>query len=951
MPRKAKRAKEEERSFGEEFYNKSAEAVIAELGSRADGLTDAEAAARLERYGPNEIIERKGRSAWRMLLAQFRSMLILMLLAATAVAALLGELIDAVVIFAIVVLNSLLGFRQEWKAERALAALKRLAAPKAEVVRNGRAEIIPVSEIVPGDMILLKVGDRVPADCRIIGQINLKTDEAILTGESTPVAKSERPLKGELHVADRSNMAFAGTTVVYGHGRAIVTATGMQTEFGRIASALQAPEEPTPLQRKLDALGKQLGALVIVAAFLIFGAGFGVGVRPLEMFLTAVALAVAAVPEALPAVATITLAGGVLSMAKHNALVRRLGSVETLGSTTVICSDKTGTMTANEMTVRKLYVNGRLIDVSGEGYSLDGKFTEDGKPVDPKLNEDLRLLVAAGMMCNDAVTDGVPVGDPTEIALLVAARKAGIEDLRKKFPRVDEVPFDSQRKMMSVVCQVGRKRMVYTKGAVESVLERCTHILRDGKIHRLTDVDRRRILNVNAYFAKHALRVLGFAVKSMRKGSRDIESGLVFVGLQGMIDPPRPEVKDAIERCKRAGIHVVMITGDHRDTALAVAKELGLIAPDHEADEVMTGAELDALTDEEFAGRVGRVKVYARVAPEHKVRITDAWKARGEIVAVTGDGVNDAPALKRADIGVAMGMTGTDVTREAADMVLMDDNFATIVRAVEEGRMIYDNIGKSIRYLLSCNLGEVFAVFIAMMAAFIWFREALLILLPAQILWMNIATDALPALALGVERAEGGVMDRRPRDPQERILNRYTLAWMGVVGALMMIGTVGAFFWALGYAELAVAQTLAFTLLVLFQKAVALSSRSEQFIHKVGFLTNRYMIGAIAVTVAMQAAIVMLPPFNAIFKTVPLGLDLWALAIGLTVLMFVLLEATKLAFRRATATRMRVAVHGWEDEVNIELKRGDEAVLAPAVEAPNGTVVEQPVAEDKADSV
>jgi Ca2+-transporting ATPase len=638
------------------------------------------------------------------------------------------------------------------------------------------------------------------------------------------------------------------------------------------------------------------------------------------MFLTAIALAVAAIPEALPAVATITLSGGVWAMAKQNAIVRRLGSVETLGATTVICADKTGTMTANEMTVRKLYINGRVIDVTGNGYEGKGEFLERGQRVDVKLNEDVKLLLAAGLMCNDAASNGQIVGDPTEIALYIAAKKGGFEDLRAKFERVDEEPFDSKRKMMSVVYQIGNKRMVYTKGAVESVLEHCTHIADGGKVRKLSEIDRKRILNVNAYFAKHALRVLGFAVKKMKRDARKIETDLVFVGLQGMMDPPRSEVKDAIEKCKRAGIRVVMITGDHRDTALAVAKELDMISSDHDADEVLTGDELDALTDDEFAVRVERIKVYARVSPEHKMRITDAWRDRGEIVAMTGDGVNDAPALKKADIGIAMGITGTDVTREAADMVLTDDNFATIVKAVEQGRTIYDNIGKSIRYLLSCNLGEVFAVFAAMMVAFIWFKEPLLILLPVQILWMNILTDALPAIALGVEKPEQGIMERKPRDPQERILTRSTFAWIGFVGVLMMVGTTALFFWELGQAELAIAQTVAFTALVLFQMAVALAARSEQLIHKIGFFTNPRLWVAIAVSVVLQAAVVMVPALNPIFKTTQLPYDMWAIIIGLGIVLFVLLEVGKVVYKRTAARRMRVKTEGWQDELNVELR-------------------------------
>jgi len=892
------------------WHMMKAEDVLAVFDSSTDGLTTGEAVAKLKELGPNVIEERKRTSAASLFLGQFKSLLVIILIVATVIAAALGEVFDAGVILAIVILNAVLGFSQEWKAEKALEALKKLSAPKAKVIRDGGAIIVDSSGVVPGDVIMLSEGDKVPADCRIIEQINLKADESVLTGESVPVVKSEKILKKEAILAERSNMLFSGTTVVYGHCKAVVTATAMSTEFGKIAAGLSAEEEPTPLQIKLNTLGKRLGEIVLVISALIFLAGYFSGVDPVVMFLTAVALAVAAIPEGLPAVVTIALAQGVRKMAAKNAIVRRLSSVESLGAATVICSDKTGTMTLNEMTVRKLYVDGKVLEVTGEGYSSRGKFYFEGKEMEVSKMDDVKLLLASGIMCNDALADAGVLGDPTEVALIVSAKKAGFNDMRKEYPRLEELPFDSRRKMMSISAIVGKKKVAYAKGAVESVLAGCTHILRNGMVQRITSEDKERIMEVNGLFAQDALRVLAFAVKKMAREAKLSEGGLTFVGLQGMSDPPRPEVKDAIAKCKLAGINVVMITGDHRDTAVAVSKELNL-ASDEEG--VLTGAQLDQISDEQFESIVERVKVYARVSPEHKVRITDALKKRGHIVAMTGDGINDAPALKKADIGVAMGVTGTDVTREAADLILTDDNFATIVAAVEEGRAIFSNIGKFIKYLLAANIGEVLSIFATMLLALYFQNVALLMLLPVQILWMNLITDGLPAIALSTEHSHAGIMTRKPKDPREPILSRRTSGYIFGAAILMALGSVSLFF--MNLANIDAARTIAFTALVFYQMAIAYSVRSEKNVWKAGIFGNKKLLLAIAGSIVLQLAIVFIPALNTAFSTVPFGTDGWIAVIATAAVLFIILEAAKaVSGYRKSEPRMRVVAAGFEEE-------------------------------------
>ncbi|MFH0832735.1 MAG: calcium-translocating P-type ATPase, SERCA-type [Candidatus Aenigmatarchaeota archaeon] len=854
-----------------EWHKSEIKDVFESLHTGENGLTSDEAKQRLQKYGLNQIEEKKKTSDIVLFLNQFRSVLISILIVATAISAFLGEILDAAVIFIIVVMNAFLGFFQEKKAEKALEALKKLAAPNAEVMRGGMKKI-PASEIVPGDIIILNVGDRVPADCRIIDSVNLKANESILTGESLPVEKSTTTIGRDVPVAERSNMIFSGTCIVYGRCRAVVVETAMQTEFGKIAKMLQVAEEKTPLQEKLAILGKQIGLIIVAICVIVFVSGFALGGEITEMFLTAVTLAVAAIPEGLPAIVTITLAIGLQKMAGRNAIIRRLPAVETLGCATVICTDKTGTLTMNEMTVKKIYVNEKVFDVTGEGYGINGKILFAGKEI---RSDSIELLLKTGLLCNDSELEN-KIGDPTELALLVSARKYGLENTQAK--RTNEIQFDSERKMMSVLVDGA----IYAKGAVEEVLKRCSHFYKDGKTLPLMESDRRKIMETNHSFASTALRVLAFA---FRESDELKEERLIFIGLQGMIDPPRAEAKDAIERCKLAGIKVVMITGDHKDTATAIAKELNLLDG-----KVLTGEELNAMSDEKFYSIVDDISVYARVSPEHKVRITETLRKKGEVVAMTGDGINDAPALKKSDIGIAMGITGTDVSKEASDMVLADDNFSSIVNAVEEGRGIYDNIKKFVYYLLACNFGEVLVIFVAIILSIVTGSAILLPLLPLQILWMNLLTDGLPALALGVEQKEPDIMKRKPRDQKEKILNKNSLAFIIFVGAIMCAGTLFSFYTEPNIDK---ARTLAFTTLVMFQLFFVLSMRSSAPLIKVGILSNKKLLLAIAVSVALQAAIIYMPFLSAAFKTVPLSFIDWLEIIAISASIFVVLEIKK----------------------------------------------------------
>lgn len=870
-----------------EWYTLEKEAVEKELStSLSKGLDDKEAAERLERYGYNEIEQKKRKTIFQMYIDQFKDFMIIILIIAAVISGLLGELTDAVVILMIVILNAVLGVVQENKAEESLAALKRMAAPNAKVLRGSRHDIIPARMLVPGDIVILETGDLVPADIRITKALNLKIQEAALTGESVPVEKDESPLsRKNVPLGDRVNMGYSGSLVTYGRGEGIVVGTGMDTEVGKIAKMIQSVEEvETPLKKRLQILGKVLGIAALAICAVIFIVGVAYGKEIFEMFLTSVSLAVAAIPEGLPAIATIVLAIGVQRMVKRNAIVRRLPSVETLGSATVICSDKTGTLTQNKMAVEKLFYNSRVY-----------RANMDTEPLD--YSEHLRLLVTTGVLCNDSklkeTDEGViALGDPTETALVDLGLKVGInkEQLEAGQPRVDEVPFDSKRKLMTTVHALESRYRVYTKGAVEELLKISDSILLDGKVVKLEQQHRDTILKTNEEMARDAMRVLGMAYKDIQdlsrgSGEQVYENGLIFIGMTGMIDPPRPEAKEAVTLCKRAGIKPVMITGDHSVTAVAIARDLGILT---EGEEAVTGAELEDISDQDLEERVDRISVYARVSPEHKVRIVKAWQARGQIVAMTGDGVNDAPALKIADIGAAMGIVGTDVAKEASDMVLTDDNFATVVAAVEEGRTIFANILKAIQFLLSCNVGEILTLFVATMLN--WYEP----LLPIHILWVNLVTDSLPALALGVDPAEKNIMDRKPRNPEKNIFDKGMITRIIYQGIMVGALTLAAFVYG-SQRSLETGRTMAFTVLALSQLVHAFNVRSnKQSAFKAGLLSNRYLLGAVVLSSLLVFAVLEIPFLASVFKVTALKAAEWKMVGVLSLAPVVVVEVVKL---------------------------------------------------------
>jgi len=797
--------------------------VLRRLETSLNGLSPQEASRRLEKYGYNEIKEVKKRTALQMFLDEFKDVFVLLLIVASIFSAIIGywEMLhggefletfaDTITILAIVFLCALTGFIQEYRAEKALEALKKMTAPKARVLRGGVEMTIPAREIVPGDIIILEEGDRVPADARIIEAIELRTNEAMLTGESTPVHKEPTILKAETPVSDRRNMVYSATHVVHGRGKAVVVATGMNTEFGKIAEMVQTmEEEKTPLQRKLDSFAGKMAKLVIgVCALIFLIEAVEVAVQMkfevegfIQAFMSSIALAISAVPEGLPAIVTIALALGARELAKRNAVIRKLSAAESLGSVTVICSDKTGTITKGEMTVRRIYVDGEYIEVTGVGYEPKGSFKRGNETINPE--GDIEILLRIGALCNNAKlvkSEGGSswsiMGNPTEGALIVAAEKAGLskEKLEAEYPRIWEIPFSSERKRMTTIHKTPFGEIhAYMKGAPEIVLERCNRILENGKVREITEEDRMRILKVNDEMASNALRVLAMAYKPLPKEMTTYDEGLeqemIFVGLEGMIDPPREEAIEANKLCQKAGIKTIMITGDHKLTAIAVAREVGIY---RDGDMVLTGKELEKMSDEEYDKIVEKVTVYARVSPAHKLRIVQALKKKGHIVAMTGDGVNDAPAIKAADIGIAMGITGTDVTKEAADIILTDDNFATIVRAVEYGRVIYDNIRKYARFLLACNFDELLVVGSFAILGGIFGAELFpLPLLPAMILWINLVTDGAPAVALATDPPDVDVMDRPPRKPEEGILHGM-LAFIIASFILQATGTILVF--------------------------------------------------------------------------------------------------------------------------------------------------------------
>jgi P-type Ca2+ transporter type 2C len=919
-------------------YRQSVDDLVAALQTDArQGLTDADARARLDQYGRNELATEPPTPAWRRFLAQFQDILVILLLIATAISAGLWVIerdaslpYEAVAIFAVVLLNATMGYVQEARAEAAVAALRAMAASHATVIRAGQRSSIPATEIVPGDIIVVEEGDTIPADARLVESAALQTAEAALTGESVPVTKSTTSISDELPIGDRENMIFSGTTATYGHGKAIVTATGMRTEMGRIAGLLkETPKESTPLQRELDRTGKVLGLVVIgIAATMIVTIIVVEDVHGaaalFDVLILGVALAVAAVPEGLPAVVTAVLSLGVQRMARRNAIVRHLAAVETLGSATVIASDKTGTLTKNEMTVRVVVTASGRATFAGSGYSPEGAVrTGDGLPIDGPLRVELEKALAVADRANNASVQQqngrwVVQGDPTEGALLVAARKCGLraEILDQRLPRLAEVPFSSERKLMSTLHRDADQEdqgIVFTKGAPDVLLARCIHEIVGDDRRALTPERRAEILKNNEVLAGEALRTLGVAARWVPRealadysGHPDerLEQELVFAGLIGMIDPPRPEAREAVARARRAGIRPLMITGDHPRTAAVIAQELG-ISSDGRA---ITGGELAEMTAEAASATVADVSVYARVNPEDKLRIIDALRRRGAVVAMTGDGVNDAPALKKADIGVAMGITGTDVSKEAADMILADDNFATIVAAVEEGRAIFANIRKFLRYLLSSNIGEVmtmfFGVVLAKQIGLEISRDVVVLpLLATQILWINLLTDGPPALALGIDPADDGLMDQPPRPVGEGVLTAEM--WRGIifVGVIMAAGTLfvldvtvpGGFI--NGPGDLRYAQTMAFTTLMLFQMFNVVNARSDVQSAFVHLFTNRWLWAAIGGSVALQVLVVYVPFLQRAFGTVGLSPNDWLFCVAVASSVLWLREASKLLVR------------------------------------------------------
>jgi len=864
------------------WHQQEVKAVLAALDVPIDGLRSEEAGNRLAKYGRNELKEKGRRSPIAMFADQFRDFMILVLIAAAVVSGFVGEAADTVAILVIVVLNAAIGFVQEYRAEKAMEALRQMAAPAARVLRDGRVSAVPGAEIVPGDLVLLEAGVIVPADMRLVEAVQLRVEEAALTGESVPVEKHARALREELlPLGDRSNMVFKGTVVTYGRGTGVVVATGMGTELGKIASLLQEEEEvKTPLQKRLTVFGKKLAVAVLFICAFIFGVGLLRGEAPVLMFLTAVTLAVAAIPEALPAVITISLALGARKMVEQNALVRKLPAVETLGSVTTICSDKTGTLTWNRMTVEEIWAGGTLFRSS-----------------DPAIGRFDRLMKALALS-NDALPyvsgDIVGVsGDPTEIALYRVAGDHGFvkAELEKEYPRVAEIPFDSERKCMTTIHRWPGGYMAFTKGGVDVMLEKAVDSLVEG---RTAPIDAGEISRVNDRMADEGLRVLAVACRFWDEVPADlspesVERGLTFLGLVGMLDPPREEVREAVALCKSAGIRPVMITGDHPLTARSIARRIGII---DDGGAVMTCRDLDRISMDVFEDRVEDIRVYARMIPEQKLKIVKALQNKGHSVAMTGDGVNDAPALKRADIGIAMGITGTDVSKEAAHMILLDDNFATIVRAVREGRMIYDNIRKFIKYLLACNSGEVWTLFLAPILGLP------LPLQPIQILWMNLVTDSLPALALAVEPAEGDVMKRPPRDPRESIFAHglgFFCIWAGLLIAAVCLGVQ--------YLELAAGnerwETMVFTVIVWGQLTTALAVRSErESLFTLGLLTNKAMLGAVIAGVGLQLAVIYVPSLNPVFKTDPLTAGELLYCAAVSCIPFLAVEGEKFVRRK-----------------------------------------------------
>jgi len=917
----------------------------------ARGLSQGEAQARIDKFGANELSERPRPGFLALLADQFNNYLVIILIVAALVSLALGEYVDSIAIMVIVVLNAVVGVIQESKAERALEALKKMAAPNAQVIRDGRQTTIPGREIVAGDIVLLEAGNYVPADLRLVESVNLKIEEASLTGESLPVEKNAGVvLDSEIPLGDRKNTAFMSTLITYGRGKGLVTGTGMNTQIGLIAEMIQSFEaEDTPLQKKLEHLGKVLGSacLAVCALVFIFGlfrdthladalnGGFldyltAEKTVIVNLFMTAVSLAIAAVPEGLPAIVTICLALGMQRMIKHNALIRKLPAVETLGCATVICSDKTGTLTQNEMTVVQGWAGGKRFRISGEGYGPNGAFFIGNDPFDPRSDADTSLLLNGALICNDARLEETSdeagqrswqiVGDPTEGALVVAAAKSGAQrgDLDKAWPRVQEIPFDSERKRMSTIHRIDDTRagallpdaapfMALVKGAPDVILDLCGQWLESGRGVSLNEVQRRLILEQNHDMASQALRVLAVAYRPLPENPSNvnpetIEKDLIFVGLLGMIDPPRPEVIDALQVARTAGLKCIMVTGDYKDTAEAIARDIGLLTP---GGLVLTGAEIEKLSDQELADRADQLTVCCRVSPQHKTRIVDALKSRGHVVAMTGDGVNDAPALKRANIGIAMGVSGSDVAKQTADMVLTDDNFASIVAAVEQGRIIYSNIRKFVYFLLACNVGEILIIFGSMLAGMP------IPLRPVQLLWLNLVSDGAPALALGLEKGDPDVMKQPPRSPTEPVINRDMAIGIGVVSVVDALAILGVFYLALQrYPDhLAAAQTIAFATLCVSELIRAFTARSERHsVFSIGVFSNRWMVWAVGVSFLLVLTVIYVPFLRPFFDTVPLTVSDWLLMLPFFFASPVAMELIKVYFRKRMARSLSAAI-------------------------------------------
>ena len=881
----------------EEWFQKSIEEIENQFQvNEEQGLSNEQIIQNKNVYGTNELAAKKKKSLFVKFLEQFKDFMIIILIIAAVISGIVGYyegegITDSIIILIVVIVNAIIGVAQESKAEKSLEALQKLSSHVAKVIRNGNVEVVPSKDLVPGDIVILDTGDYVPADLRLIEAINLKAQEASLTGESVPVDKNTQTIKNEkVELGDRTNMVFSSSLITYGRGKGIVVETGMNTEVGKIAGMInETIGTQTPLQQKLNKLGKTLGIAAILICIIIFAVGLLYGKDPIDMFMTAVSLAVAAIPEGLAAVSTIVLAIGVQRMVKKHAIIKKLPAVETLGSTTVICSDKTGTLTQNKMTVKKVFYNNQLVDMDKIDIS--------------NIPQELQKLVYISMFCNDTkvAADKTLTGDPTETALIDMGFNLNFEqNLLEQYPRVKEYPFDSERKLMTTVHKLKDHYVVYTKGGVDEILQRCNSYMINGEIKQDLENYKTVIAAQNNEMAKNALRVLAMGYKELDHEPSDeeihtIEQGLIYVGMVGMIDPPRIEVKDAVAKCKRAGIKTVMITGDHKITAIAIAKALGILENDNEA---ITGSELEQISDEDLKKNIRQYSVYARVSPEHKVRIVKAWQANGEIVAMTGDGVNDAPALKTSDIGCAMGVVGTDVSKEAADVILTDDNFATIVSAVEEGRRIYDNILKAIQFLLSSNVGEIIVLFIAILITPLlskWFGitdvNLIVPLLPIHILWINLVTDSLPALALAVDPAEKDIMDRKPTKAKQGIFTK-GMTWR-VIYQGIMIGVITLVAFVIGLStpteqlpvvevtnsqgivetlseeevRVEIGQTMAFTVLALSQLVHVFNIRNnKKSIFKTGIFNNKQLILATVVSAALMIIILCVPALRHIFS-------------------------------------------------------------------------------------